>query len=181
MTLVVEIVAYNVDWPKRFNELARDMRIALGEVATRIDHIGSTAIPDLAAKPIIDIQISVDAFDPHDAYRLPLEKLGYVWRATNPELTKRYFREPLGSPRTHVHVRRTGSWAEQFALLFRDYLRCHPEEARKYEEVKRSLTDKFRGDRPGYTEAKQPFIWELMGRADSWSQEIGWTPEPSDA
>lgn len=181
MINVVEIVPYSSDWPVRFRQLAKDIRGALGEVAIRIDHIGSTSIPGLAAKPIIDMRISVADFDPLDEYRLPLEGLGYVFRADNPELTKRYFREPLGSPRTHIHVRRSGSWAEQFALLFRDYLRLHPEEAREYEDLKRSLASKFRGDRHGYTDAKQPFIWGLMGRADRWSQEVGWLPCPSDA
>jgi GrpB-like predicted nucleotidyltransferase (UPF0157 family) len=92
----------------------------------RIDHIGSTAVPGLAAKPVIDIQISVASFDPLEAFRAPLEALGYAYRADNTERTKRYFREPAGSSRTHIHVRRAGSFSEQFALLFRDYLRAPP-------------------------------------------------------
>jgi Uncharacterized conserved protein len=181
MAYVVEIAPYDADWPKQFRHLAEGMRQAFGPVAIRIDHIGSTAIPGLAAKPIIDIQVSVADFEPLDLYRLPLEELGYVFRAQNPELTKRYFRESPGSPRTHVHVRRAGSWAEQFSLLFRDYLRLHTEEAQRYEQIKRDLADQYRDDRHGYTDAKQPFIWELMGRADRWSQEVGWSPGPSDA
>ena len=125
----VEIVSYTDDWPRRFRLLAGDMRATLGETALRIDHIGSTSVPGLAAKPIVDMQISVAGFEPLDAFRLPLESLGYVFRADNPERTKRYFREPPGEPRTHIHVRQRGSWAEQFALLFRDYLRSHPAEA----------------------------------------------------
>jgi GrpB-like predicted nucleotidyltransferase (UPF0157 family) len=180
MVYPVEIAPYDGDWPKEFSHLAQPIRHVLGPVAVRIDHIGSTAIPGLAAKPIIDIQVSVADFEPLDLYRLPLEELGYVFRAENPELTKRYFREPPGSPRTHVHVRRAGSWAEQFALLFRDYLRLHAEEAQRYEQLKLDLADKYRDDRHGYTDAKQPFIWELMGRADRWSQEVGWLSGPSD-
>jgi GrpB-like predicted nucleotidyltransferase (UPF0157 family) len=78
-------------------------------------------------------------------------------------------------------VRRAGSWAEQFALLFRDYLRKHPDEARRYAALKHQLAAQLRTDRHGYTEAKGPFIWELMGRADRWSQEVGWEPGPTDA
>jgi GrpB-like predicted nucleotidyltransferase (UPF0157 family) len=123
----IEIVAYDPAWPERFVELGRALRGGLGEVALRIDHIGSTAVPGLAAKPIIDIQVSVAAFEPLEAFRGPLERLGYVYRADNSERTKRYFREPPGRRRTHVHVRRAGSFSEQWALLFRDYLRAHPD------------------------------------------------------
>jgi GrpB-like predicted nucleotidyltransferase (UPF0157 family) len=87
-------------------------------------------VPGLDAKPVIDIQISVASFEPLDDYRLPMEELGYVYRGDNPERTKRYFRESPGQRRTHIHVRRLGSWSEQFALLFRDYLRANPEDAR---------------------------------------------------
>ena len=116
-----------------------------------------------------------------EPYRLRLEGLGFVFRADNTELTKRYFREPPGSRRTHIHVRRAGSWAEQFALLFRDYIRTHQEDARLYAGLKRRLAEEYAEDRQGYTEAKAPFIWEVMCRADHWSQEIGWQPGPSDA
>jgi GrpB-like predicted nucleotidyltransferase (UPF0157 family) len=177
----VEITEYDAEWPSRFLKLATPMRSALGETALRIDHIGSTAVAGLAAKPIIDVQISVADLDALSAYRVPLERLGYVHRADNPELTKRYFREALGTKRTHIHVRRAGSWAEQFALLFRDYLRAVPSEADRYAAIKRSLAARYRDDRHAYTDGKQPFIWEVMGRADRWSQEVGWSPGPSDA
>jgi GrpB-like predicted nucleotidyltransferase (UPF0157 family) len=177
----VEIVAYDPAWPARFAELGRELRAGLGEVALRIDHIGSTAVPGLAAKPIIDIQISVADFEPLAAYRQPLERLGYVYRADNPERTKRYFREPPGRRRTHVHVRRAGSFSEQWALLFRDYLRAHPDAAAEYAAVKRRLALRFRDDRRAYTDAKGPFLWEVIRRADEWAQAQGWQPGPTDA
>jgi GrpB-like predicted nucleotidyltransferase (UPF0157 family) len=181
MSYVVEITPYDPIWPSRFEQLGSELRIAVGTTALRIDHIGSTAVPGLAAKPIIDIQISVAAFEPLDAYRLPLERLGYVFRADNTERTKRYFREAPRTPRRHIHVRREGSWSEQFALLFRDYLRTHAEEARLYESLKYQLASRYKEDRRGYTDAKAPFIWEIMAKADRWSQEVGWEPGPSDA
>jgi GrpB-like predicted nucleotidyltransferase (UPF0157 family) len=177
----VIIVPYDPQWPQLFSQLGTALRTALGETARRIDHIGSTAIPGLHAKPIIDIQISVTAFDRLEVYRLPLEGLGYTFRAENPERTKRYFREAPGQGRTHIHVRRWGSWAEQFALLFRDYLRVHPDDAKRYAALKYSLAEKYGEDRYSYTEAKAPFIWEIMNKADQWSQEIGWEPDASDA
>ena len=147
----------------------------------RIDHIGSTAVPGLAAKPVIDIQISVASFDPLEAFRAPLEALGYAYRADNTERTKRYFREPAGSSRTHIHVRRAGSFSEQFALLFRDYLRATPEVAAEYEALKQRLAARHRDERRAYTEAKVPFFWEVIRRADEWAQKHGWSPGPSDA
>jgi GrpB-like predicted nucleotidyltransferase (UPF0157 family) len=178
---VIEIVAYDAARPKRFNELGGAMRGALGGAALRIDHIGSTAVPGLAAKPVVDVQISVASLDALDAFRGPLESLGYVFRSTNTERNKRYFREPPGAPGTHVHVRHAGRFSEQFALLFRDYLRAHATEAAEYQALKRRLAERHREDRQAYTEAKVPATWEIMRRADEWAQARGWTPPPSDA
>jgi GrpB-like predicted nucleotidyltransferase (UPF0157 family) len=178
---MIEIVPYDPAWPERFTWLGGELRRALGGAAVRIDHIGSTAVPGLAAKPVIDIQISVASFDPLEAFRAPLEALGYAYRADNTERTKRYFREPAGSWRTHIHVRRAGSFSEQFALLFRDYLRATPEVAAEYEALKQRLAARHRDERRAYTEAKVPFFWEVIRRADEWAQRHGWSPGPSDA
>jgi GrpB-like predicted nucleotidyltransferase (UPF0157 family) len=177
----VVVAPYDPTWPTLFSALGAALREALGAAALRIDHIGSTAVPGLEAKPVIDVQVSVPSLEPLAVYRLPLERLGYVFRADNTERTKRYFRESPGDRRTHIHVRRTGSWAEQFALLFRDYLRAHPDEAKQYAALKRRLAAQFQTDRHGYTDAKGPFTWELMRRADLWSQEVGWEPGSTDA
>jgi len=172
---------YDPHWPAAFAEVAQRLRAALGDIACRIDHIGSTAVPGLAAKPIIDIQISVASLDPVHAYREQIEQCGFVWRSGNPERTKRYFREHPGLPRRHLHVRRVGSFSEQFALLFRDYLRAHAERATAYAEEKRRLAPALLIDRQQYVEVKEPFIWETIRLADSWAQSVGWEPGPSDA
>ena len=178
----VIIVPYDPEWPKMFARLGSSVRNALGDIALRIDHIGSTAVPGLAAKPIIDIQISVASLEPVEVYRIPLESIGFVWRADNPELTKRYFREKPGERRIHIHVRRAGSFSEQFPLLFRDYMRTHDEDAQRYAELKYGLAEEYGENRHGYVEAKGPFIWEIMRKADvEWAQSIGWEPGPSDA
>jgi len=177
----IEIQEYSEDWSSLFRELGRRLREALGDVAVRIDHIGSTSIKGLGAKPVIDVQISVGQIEPVDPIRIPLEQLGFVWRKDNPERTKRYFREKPGDRRTHIHVRRAGSWSEQFALLFRDYLRSHPADQRKYERVKRDLAARYSNDRMKYTDGKNPILWEIMFRADRWEKKTGWEPGPSDA
>jgi GrpB-like predicted nucleotidyltransferase (UPF0157 family) len=177
----IEVVAYDIEWPVLFQRLGHSLREALGDTALRINHIGSTSVPGLAAKPIIDVQVSVASFEPLDAVRLPMERLGFVWRADNPDRMKRYFREAPGTRRTHIHVRRAGSWSEQFALLFRDYLRTHEEDADRYAALKREVAERYRLDRITYTDAKGPFIWETMVKADAWAQEVGWATGPSDA
>lgn len=177
----IEVVDYDPAWPVLFGELGRTLRAALGAVALRIDHIGSTAVAGLAAKPVIDVQISVASFEPIEAFKDPLEQLGYVYRADNPERTKRYFREGPGRRRTHLHVRRAGSFSQQVPLLLRDYLRCHAHGAAEFAAVKRRLAGQFPCDGAGYTEAKTPYVWDILRRADEWAQRQGWEPGPSDA
>lgn len=177
----IQITPYNKIWPDRFAQLAALLRETLGDVALRVDHIGSTAVPGLAAKPVIDIQISVTALEPVDPFRIPLAELGYVYRADNLERTKRYFREPPGALRTHIHVRKLGSFSQQFPLLLRDYLRAHPDELPPYEQLKRRLAAEHPHDAAAYTEAKVPWFWQTIRRADAWAQGVGWEVDVSDA
>ena len=132
----ITVVPYDAEWPELFRRLGRELRAALQDLADRIDHIDSTFISGMAAKPILDIQISVAGLEPIGSYKASLESLGFDWRVNNPDLTKRYFREISGSHRVHIHVRQSGSWGEQFSLLFRDYMRTHPEDAAAYSELK---------------------------------------------
>ena len=178
---VIRIVDYDPGWPGRFTEIGGALRRALGGVALRIDHIGSTSVPGLAAKPIIDIQVSVERLEPVAPFAEPLGRAGLVFRADNPERTKRCFREAPGQPRTHIHVRRTGSFSEQFALLFRDFLRADQGSVREYESVKRALARRLGHDRHAYTDAKAEIFWKIIQRADEWAQRRGWEPGPSDA
>jgi len=175
------VVDHDPAWRELFAALGRELRAALGSAALRIDHVGSTAVPGLAAKPIVDVQISVASFEPLRAFRDPIEACGFVWRRNNEELTKRYFREQPGRRRTHVHVRRAGSFCEQLNLLHRDYLRADPVRADEYAAVKRSIGHLLRTDRQAYVDAKAPFVWGTIARAHDWAQRTGWEPEPSDA
>jgi GrpB-like predicted nucleotidyltransferase (UPF0157 family) len=175
------VVPYDSEWPNLFQTLGYSLRKALGDIALRIDHIGSTSIRGLDAKPIIDLQISVASFDPVEAISIPLQKNGFYYRSDNADLTKRYFREAPGDRRTHIHVRQTGSWSEQFALLFRDYMRCHPTDCNIYAQFKHQLAEQFQNNRHGYVAAKTPFIWETIRKADEWAQETGWSLGKSDA
>ncbi|HEX3920446.1 MAG TPA: GrpB family protein [Caulobacteraceae bacterium] len=177
---IVEICDWTPEWAAEFRVRAAALRQALGEWALRIDHIGSTSVEGLAAKPIVDIQVSIAEFEPMDALVQAMAAAGYVWRADNPELTKRYFRETAGAKRCHVHIRLAGAWNEQWALLFRDYLRTHPAAAADYEAVKRALAAEHAHDRHTYTEAKADFLWATIREADAWAGEVGWRPRVSD-
>ncbi|WP_343045133.1 GrpB family protein [Paenibacillus lemnae] len=152
----------------------------MGSDAYRIDHIGSTAVAGLAAKPIIDIQISVRDLNKIETLISGLASLGYHYRSDNDDLTKRYFREAPGTRRTHIHVRQAGSWSEQFNLLFRDYLRTQEEDRDQYARKKYELANRYRDQREQYVEAKTEIVWDIIKKANSWSQKIGWKPIEPD-
>ncbi|WP_155590453.1 GrpB family protein [Lysinibacillus cavernae] len=175
------ILPYTVEWAQEFHALGSKLRESLGDIALRIDHIGSTAVPGLASKPIIDIQISVETLTSLEAFKIPLESLGFIFRVDNSDFSKRYFREAPGNRRIHIHVRQAGSWAEQLALLFRDFLRCHPDYCRRYEQVKYELAKKYTHNRQLYTDSKEAVIWEILKQANHWSQRTGWSPANSDS
>ncbi|WP_315371692.1 GrpB family protein [Paenibacillus xylanexedens] len=175
------IAKYDPAWRDLFLETGSKLREALGEKALRIDHVGSTSIVGIDAKPIIDIQISVSNYENLLDYKREIETVGFVFRAENPDKTKRYFREEPGSRRIHIHVRQAGSFSEQMTLLFRDYLREHPEDCLNYAEEKHRLMSLYKDQRPKYVEGKGPMVWSILQRAHRWSQEIGWQPAKSDA
>ncbi len=175
----IVIVPYDARWAGEFRALATTLRDALGHAALRIDHVGSTAVPELDAKDVIDIQISVRDVAGSESIRPPLERIGYVYQATDTDRTQQYFREPPGYRR--VHVRAAGSFDEQLNLLFRDFLRTHPAAAKDYAREKRSLAGRHRDDREAYVLAKQPTVWRLLLEAHDWAQEVGWKALPSDA
>jgi GrpB-like predicted nucleotidyltransferase (UPF0157 family) len=177
----IDIYNWSAEWPEAFALKAAAIRQSLGDHAVCIDHIGSTAIEGLAAKPIIDIQISVADLRQTDALIEKMTAIGYVWRSSNPDLTKRYFRERPGEARTHIHVRQLGSWHEQWPLLFRDYMCCHINEHAPYVALKRALAMQHGDDREAYTEGKMDHLWGIIRRADRWAQDIGWRLGPTDA
>jgi GrpB-like predicted nucleotidyltransferase (UPF0157 family) len=184
MNETVDLVHYRDDWPVLFRALGRDLRRELDGLALRIDHIGSTSVPRLPAKDIIDVQISVASFVPLDAYGCPLSKLGFEYKEGHgkegPDLSKRYFRERSGRE-THIHVVRNGSWAQVVQLLLRDHLRESDTDRRLYERSKWKLADECGNDRDKYNTAKRRVIWEILERAHWWSQKVGWFPGPTDA
>jgi GrpB-like predicted nucleotidyltransferase (UPF0157 family) len=164
---------YDAGWVTRFDDVRRRLAASLGPTARRIEHVGSTAVPGVASKPVIDVQVSVADLDDEASYAPAIAALGFPLRLRDGE--HRFFREPAGVPRTtHIHVCAVGSRWERVHLLFRDYLRAHPARAAAYGELKSALAERYRDDRVSYTEAKGPFIDETLALADQWAAATGW-------
>lgn len=150
-----------------FEGLAADMRGALGRVALRVEHVGSTAVPGLPAKPVIDIQLSVAALDPSDAYVEPLAGLGYRYRSEDdmPAEHRVLLLEREDRRLVNLHVCRAGSEWERRHVAFRDHLRADPEARAEYGAVKERLIREFPTDVHAYAQAKTPVIRRLERRA----------------
>lgn len=165
----VRVVDYDPRWPAQAEAELRRIADALGGVAVRLEHVGSTAVPGLAGKPIVDLQISVDALAPTERYAAPLERLGYLFapHPSSPDL--HFFGRPPERPRTHhVHVCAAGSEHEARHLAVRDFLRAHPEEAAAYAALKRRLVAEHPEDRLAYIEGKDAYVATLEARALAW-------------
>jgi len=156
----IEIVDYTPTWAARFETERRRISTALGSGARRIEHVGSTAVPGLAAKPVVDIMVTVD--DPHDEadYREKLEDAGYVLRVREPG--HRMFRTPQRD--VQVHIWASGGADERRHLVFRDRLRSDPADRTEYERTKRSLAGRYT-DTNHYAQAKTAVITSIMERA----------------
>ena len=166
----VEIVDYDPRWPLLFDEEAKRLRAVLDpSLIVGLEHFGSTAIPGLSAKPIIDILIAVRSLAAAQAtFVEALRKLDYVYWADNPKKDRMFFVKgmpPFGSKRSH-HVHVTEAVGEMWErLAFRDYLRAHPEEAETYARLKRRLAAEHQTDREGYTDAKSAYVAGVMRKA----------------
>jgi GrpB-like predicted nucleotidyltransferase (UPF0157 family) len=163
---LVRIVAYDPAWPEEFEaEKSRLQPILAPWLAGVIHHVGSTGVPGLAAKPVIDILAEVQSLEESKAAIEPLhEQLSYWW-APYQEERMNWFCKPSPEHRTHhLHLVVPGSEAWREELMFRDILRAEPETASAYEELKRRLADEHRHDREAYTVAKTEFIESALAR-----------------
>jgi GrpB-like predicted nucleotidyltransferase (UPF0157 family) len=190
----VIVVPYRTDWPAEFRRRAAEMRAVLGGEALRIDHIGSTAVPGLAAKDIIDVQVTVRALGDSEPWAARFKAAGYQprpeiqsdhvppWFQGDPrEWEKRYVREPATEQRTHIHIRAAGRENQRFALLFRDFLRAQPRFSALYALTKQRLSELFPDSIDDYLYVKEPVIDLIISAAEAWAVSTNWTPGLSDA
>jgi GrpB-like predicted nucleotidyltransferase (UPF0157 family) len=183
------VVPYDADWAPRAAELIARLRSRLGPSASRIEHIGSTAIAGMAAKDVLDVQISVvdleaaegqfDAPLQVDSFkRLPYER-DHVPAGLDDDPAR--WAKRIWTRRDHpdgdvnLHVRLVGSPNERLALLFRDWLRAHPAAVHAYAAFKLALAEAV-GDLRVYTEIKDPVVDLVIVAAEPWALETGWTP-----
>ena len=168
----VMIAEYDPQWPILFEREAQAIREVLGERLVGIEHFGSTSVPGLAAKPIIDIMIATRSKEDWPKIVEPLGTIGFACWLANTDPTRMFFAKgtpPHFQQRTHhLIVSEFEGHHWQRLTLVRDYFRTHLEEARQYETFKRELGERFPGDRGGYTKAKGPYLdrIENLARAE---------------
>ncbi len=167
----VRIAEHDPAWPAQAGAELRRISEALGEMAVRPEHIGSTAVPGLAAKPILDLQLSVAAIEPRPPYVAALEQLGYLFVPAPESPGRHFFARPPQRPRTHhLHVCEAGGEDELRHVAVRDFLRAHPDEAARYAALKREVAARHPQDRLAYIEGKDEYVSALEGRALAWAR-----------
>jgi GrpB-like predicted nucleotidyltransferase (UPF0157 family) len=194
MGYLIKIVDYDDSWPQQFTSIAAEVRTCLESLALRIDHIGSTSIPGLAAKDRIDIQVTILSASKFESVRSKLEGIGYneISRIQSDhippggpfdvhEWEKRIFGPPETKRPTNLHVRVDGRANQRYPLLFRDYLRQHANVASAYALVKRQLAHWHPDNTEAYCEIKDPVCDIIAISAQEWAKTAKWLPGPSDA
>ncbi|MBC6606635.1 GrpB family protein [Hymenobacter sp. BT188] len=184
----VVLLPHQASWTSEFTEMARRIDDITDDTVLHIDHIGSTAVPSLTAKDVIDVQLTVADLADTTALINSLEEAGFRPKKSfeydefhglpsqSPELRKRYIREPLGERRAHIHVREAGRFNTRYALLFRDYLRANANAREEYELVKCRAAKLFPNSIEGYLFLKEPAFHLIYYAADLWAEKVGWEP-----
>lgn len=180
---------YNPLWPAEFEQFRLSLIQILGQLALQIDHIGSTAVPGLAAKDVIDIQVTVAELRPEITNKLVAAGYQHLPHITHDHLppggdprperwAKLIFIQPEGGRRVNIHVRPAGNPNQQYPLLFRDYLRQHPNAAKAIETIKRQLAKYHPNDVEAYYDIKDPVYDLIWDAALEWeNNRIGSTPK----
>ena len=167
------------DWADEFERIAVELRASLRDAVVAIDHIGSTSVPGLAAKDVIDVQVAVRdlgvllaGFDAPFGEGVLHDHVPAGWSGDLREWEKQFFRR-LEPRAVNVHVRRAGAANTRYALLFRDYLRANADARERWEAVKRETAARF-PDRAVYTQEKDALTDVLVADAEKWARATGW-------
>lgn len=161
----VKLSRYDPKWITIFNKEKEKIFNELVVKDILIEHIGSTAIPDAIAKPEIDIMIGFKKIKNVSQYIELLENIGYIYFPKFEKIVpeRRYFRKSKGIiPIFHIHMVKKGSRFWQEHIIFREYLKSHPEDVKKYNQLKKELILKYNGDRENYSMEKEKFILEIL-------------------
>jgi GrpB-like predicted nucleotidyltransferase (UPF0157 family) len=164
----VEVCSYSENWPILFWEEAEKLKNIFGKEIIAIHHIGSTSVPDLKAKPIIDIMPVVRNLDAVDMHNQEIIDLGYIPKGENGISGRRYFQKGGDNRTHHVHIYQVGSDGIKRHLAFRDYLRSHPDERVVYGELKEKLAQQFPYEIDSYIAGKERLVREIEEKALRW-------------
>ena len=168
----VRVVEYSAQWPIWFAEIAAPLKDALNGVGCHIEHVGSTSVNGLAAKPIIDIDIIVDDFADFPAVKRALQVMGYYHRGDLGIEGREVFATATPIHPHHLYVCKSGLLALKNHLMFRDYLRNHPGCAQAYALLKQTLAKQFPTDIEGYCAGKSDFIATVLSRCELGIDEV---------
>lgn len=156
----LKFLPHNREWRQLFEQEQQRLHSTFGNRVLDIQHIGSTSIPGIIAKPILDIGIAVANFEAATVCIPPIEQLGYTDKGENGIPRRRFFVK--GEPRTHhIHMLEISSWDWERHILFRDYLIQHPAVAKQYAELKLKLFEQYQGNRDAYQTGKATFIEQV--------------------
>ncbi|SHG29844.1 GrpB family protein [Ornithinibacillus halophilus] len=168
----LELMPFKENWMTNYNEESKRVQEIFGELLLNIHHIGSTSIPGMIAKPVIDILVEIQNINDVDSFNNDMKMLGYVPKGENGIRGRRYFFKEKGNKRTHhVHIFQSGSHEINKHLAFRDYLIIHQDEAERYIELKRNLYQRMGVNVKQYQEMKGPLIQELTDNALNWANK----------
>lgn len=168
----VRVQPYDPDWPRAFQEIRSYVWPAVRDIAEELEHIGSTAVPGLPARPVIDACIVVASPDELQPCIQRLAGIGFVHRGNLGVPDREAFRGPPALPRHHLYLSTAGSLSLRNHIGFRDYLRTHPDAARDYTELKLTLATKFADDADSYVVAKTDFIVGVLGKIGIGEAEL---------
>ncbi|WP_425448907.1 GrpB family protein [Dethiothermospora halolimnae] len=169
---IIEVVPYDNTWKEKYNEEAEKIEKILGDKIINIYHIGSTAIPNMMAKPVIDIMVEVKNIEEIDNYDSGFNNIGYEAMGEHGIKNRRFYRKGKYNRTHHIHIFEKGNEEINKHLNFRDYMKAHPKLAKEYGELKSKLAREFKYDSEGYCNGKDSFIKEIDKKAYRWKNDM---------
>jgi len=165
---------YDPNWVNQFNDIKNFLMGIFGDAVVQIEHVGSTSIPGMKAKPIIDVLVVVNNMQDFAKEKEQMVSAGYEWGANYiaPNTLIFFKQNPGGEKTENIHVCEAGSQKEKQFIIMRDFFRAHPEKARQYTDLKEKNSQIYSDDYPAYRSAKKPFLDEIEQEARKWEESM---------